>query len=114
MCVCVCACVRVACLGVQYDEPALTHSLAAAISLGQMKHSEVLSKCVLLSLSRAWGLGRAVLRARREQRTPHEAVVESQNGRLLMTGKVGCCTQCICKPVCSLLTLLLEVVLGVE
>ena len=84
VCVCVFVCMCVCC-----DQPDLMYSLAG-ITFGRMQHSEVLSKCVLLSVSRAWGLGRAVLRARHEQRTPYEAVIESQHGRLLMTGKVDC------------------------
>ena len=86
VCMCVCACMHVC----TCDQSVLIFSLSAAITLGHMQHSEVLSKCVLLSVSRAWGLGRAVLRARHEQRTPYEAVIESQHGRLLMTGKVDC------------------------
>ena len=49
-----------------------------------------MSKCVLLSISRAWSLGRAILRAKNVGKAPHEAVVENQNGRVLITGKVMC------------------------
>ena len=61
---------------------------SSGIVLGCLGVDEVLSKCVLLSMSGAWTLGRAVVRANMSKRPPYSAITESRNGRLLTTGKV--------------------------
>jgi DUF917 family protein/N-methylhydantoinase A/oxoprolinase/acetone carboxylase beta subunit len=61
---------------------------SSGIVLGCLGVDEVLSKCVLLSMSGAWTLGRAVVRANMSKRPPYSAITESRNGRLLTTGKI--------------------------
>ncbi|EDV23654.1 uncharacterized protein TRIADDRAFT_26861 [Trichoplax adhaerens] len=53
-----------------------------------MKPSEVLSKCILGSISRSHRLGEAVLTARKNASSPVDAILEKEAGRLLITGKV--------------------------
>ena len=69
-----------------------THSMSSAITLGVMSLSEVMSKCVLFSMSQAWQLGRAVMRAQHTHINVLSAVAEQQNGIVLITGKV--CSNC--------------------
>ena len=45
-------------------------------------------KFILYSLSRTWRLGNAVLRARRDKVSPVERILQQENGKLLITGKV--------------------------
>ena len=40
-------------------------------------------------MSRAWRLGNSVKLAQKEKRCPVNAALESQNGKLLISGKVG-------------------------
>lgn len=53
-----------------------------------MSYDEMMSKCVLLTMSQAWQLGRAVLRARATHTNVVQAVVEMQHGLILLVGKV--------------------------
>ena len=46
-------------------------------------------KCVLYSLSRTWRLGNSVLRARHNKASPVDHILRHENGKLLITGKVG-------------------------
>lgn len=55
-----------------------------------MSIEDVLSKCVLLPYSKAWQLGRAILRTRAlGDRSVIEAIIEQQEGSLLTLGKVN-------------------------
>ena len=62
--------------------------MSAAIAIGPMSFNEMLEKCVLFTMSRAWQLGRAIMRARVQHTDVIQAVVEQQNGMVLMAGKV--------------------------
>ena len=63
--------------------------MSSGVAISSLTLPQVLSSCVLLSLSRAWQLGRAVLRARKAHSNVVTAVVEQQQGLLLFTGKVS-------------------------
>ncbi len=63
--------------------------MSAAIATGVMDFDTVLSKTVLFTMSQAWQLGRAVLRARHLHTSVVRAIVEQLNGMVLITGKVG-------------------------
>ncbi len=62
--------------------------ISAAVAMGVMTYDEMMSKCVLLTMSKAWQLGRAVLRARATHTNVIRAVVEMQHGLTLLIGKV--------------------------
>lgn len=62
--------------------------MSAGIALGVLNFNEMLEKCILFTLSQAWQLGRAVMRARVQHTDVIQAVVEQQKGIVLMTGKV--------------------------
>ena len=62
--------------------------MSAAIAMGVMDFNTVLSNCILFTMSQAWQLGRAVSRARTTHNSMIDAVIEQQNGILLITGKV--------------------------
>lgn len=62
--------------------------MSTGISLGVLKLEDVLKNCVVFSMSQAWQLGRAVSRARIMHNNVIEAVVQQQNGLLLLSGKV--------------------------
>ena len=49
---------------------------------------DVREKFVLNSLSRTWRLGNAVLRARHNKVSPVDSILQHENGKLLITGKV--------------------------
>jgi DUF917 family protein len=53
-----------------------------------MTFKEMLEKSVLFTMSLAWQLGRAVMRARLQHTNVVEAVTNQQNGIILLTGKV--------------------------
>ena len=63
--------------------------MSSAVALGILTLEEVLSHCVLYSMSQAWQLGRAVKRAKIMHYSVINAVAEQQKGTLLITGKVG-------------------------
>ena len=58
------------------------------MSAGVLTLQEILNKTVLLSLSMAWQLGRAVKRAQINSSNILEAIVAQQNGTILIMGKV--------------------------
>ena len=45
-------------------------------------------KFILYSLSRTWRLGNTVLRARHDKVSPVDRILQHENGKLLITGKV--------------------------
>ena len=49
---------------------------------------DVQRTCVKFSLSRTWRLGKAVLLARQNKTPPVETILEHEDGRLLVKGKV--------------------------
>ena len=49
---------------------------------------DVKEKFILNSLSRTWRLGKAVLRARHNKESPVDSILQHENGKLLITGKV--------------------------
>lgn len=63
--------------------------MSAAIATGVMPFSSVFSNMVLFSMSQAWQLGRAVQRAVNTHTSVISAIVEQQQGLVLITGKVG-------------------------
>ena len=62
--------------------------MQAGVSVGVLTHREVFDRCVLFSMSMAWQLGRAVQRARNMHTSVMEAIVNQQNGTLIIVGKV--------------------------
>ena len=63
--------------------------MASGVAISCLSLSQVFSSCVLFSLSRAWQLGRAILRARKTHSNVVNVVVEKQQGMLLFAGKVS-------------------------
>lgn len=49
---------------------------------------DVQEKCALHTLSRTWRLGNTVLRARHNKVSPVDSILEHENGKLLIVGKV--------------------------
>lgn len=62
--------------------------MSCGICLGVLTLQDVLNTAVLLSMSMAWQLGRAVKRARVSHTSVLEAIAEQQNGVILIVGKV--------------------------
>lgn len=62
--------------------------MSAGVATAVMTFSEMLEKCVLFTMSQAWQLGRAVMRARIQHTNIIQAVCEQQKGMVLITGKV--------------------------
>lgn len=62
--------------------------MSAAVATGVMDYPTMLSKAVLFTMSQAWQLGRAVMRARLTHSPVLTAVAKQQNGLVLITGKV--------------------------
>ena len=62
--------------------------MSAGLAIGVLDYKEVLSKTVMFALSRAWQLGRAVMRARKSHSNVIQAIVTQQNGMGLIRGKV--------------------------
>lgn len=50
---------------------------------------DVKEKFILNSLSRTWRLGNAVLRARHNKESPVDSILQHENGKLLITGKIA-------------------------
>ena len=69
--------------------------MASGVAVSSLTLPQVFSSCVLFSLSRAWQLGRTILRARKTHSNVVTAVVEQQQGMLLFAGKV-CQSMSIC------------------
>ena len=63
--------------------------MASGVAISSLTLPQVLSSCVLFSMSRAWQLGRAILRARKNHSNVVTTVVEQQQGVLLFAGKVS-------------------------
>ena len=63
-------------------------SISCAVTLGNLTLSDVRKVCILLTISKAWCLGRAVHRARLAKVDPVMAVTTSMNGKLIISGKV--------------------------
>ena len=63
--------------------------MSSGIAIGVMTFKEMMeSYGVLFTMSRAWQLGRAIMRARVQHTNVVQAVIEQQKGMVLMTGKV--------------------------
>ncbi|XP_028393299.1 uncharacterized protein LOC114517702 [Dendronephthya gigantea] len=60
----------------------------AGLAVAPLKAEDLPENTVRFSMSRAWRLGKAVKQARRDKRCPIEAVLEAQNGKMLISGKV--------------------------
>ena len=56
-----------------------------------MTMSEMKEKCIFFSMSHAWQLGRAVLRAQHTHTNVLDAIKDQQKGIILITGKVSLC-----------------------
>ncbi|ESO90858.1 hypothetical protein LOTGIDRAFT_122683 [Lottia gigantea] len=61
---------------------------SGGLVLAPMKTSDVMKKTVLHSVSRAWRMGNAVLRARLEKMSPINAILKEESAHHLITGKV--------------------------
>ena len=73
---------------VQTVQVVFHYRISAAVATGVMSYDEMMSKAVLLTMSQAWQLGRAVLRARANHTSVIQAIVDMQHGLTLMVGKV--------------------------
>ena len=62
--------------------------MSSGVALCLMTFKEMMEKSVMFTMSLAWQLGRAVMRARVQHTNVIEAVTNQQNGLVLMTGKV--------------------------
>ena len=64
-------------------------SSLAGLSFGVMSLKDVLKIYIPFTISRAWEIGRRVIRATRKSEDPVRAVLEKENGSLtIITGKV--------------------------
>ena len=68
-------------------------SMMTGVTLGAMTMSEVMNKCIFFTMSQAWQLGRAVLRAQHTHTNVLDAIKEQQKGIILITGKVSLCRE---------------------
>ena len=66
----------------------LFHRMVCGISAGVFTLQDVLNKTVLLSMSMAWQLGRAMRRAKLNHSSVLEGIAAQQNGTILIVGKV--------------------------
>ena len=62
--------------------------MSSGVALCLMTFKEMMEKSVMFTMSLAWQLGRAVMRARVQHTNVIEAVTNQQNGLVLTTGKV--------------------------
>ena len=62
--------------------------MSSGVALCLMTFKEMMEKSVIFTMSLAWQLGRAVMRARVQHTNVIEAVTNQQNGLVLTTGKV--------------------------
>lgn len=60
----------------------------AGLTMAPLTREEIHKHTVMFSISRAWTLGNAVKMAQNEKQCPVKAILDSQNGKLLITGKV--------------------------
>lgn len=63
--------------------------MSCGICIRPMSLRQVLDTCVLQSYSRAWRIGRAIVRARRTHDNIIQSVAQQQDGSLLLSGKVS-------------------------
>ena len=66
----------------------LLFRMSSGVAVALMTYKEMLEKSVLFTMSQAWQLGRAVMRARAQHTNVIEAVTTQQKGMVLLTGKV--------------------------
>ena len=62
--------------------------MSCAVCTSPMTLSQVLDTCVLQSYSRAWKIGRAVMRAQLTHSNIVQAIAHDQCGIVLLSGKV--------------------------
>ena len=62
--------------------------MSSGVALAPMTFNEMLEKSVLFTMSQAWQLGRAVMRARAQHTDVIQTVTSQQNGMVLLSGKV--------------------------
>lgn len=62
--------------------------MSAGIATGVMDYPTMMGKAIFFTLSQAWQLGRAVMRARFNHSPVLTAIAEQQKGLVLITGKV--------------------------
>ena len=65
----------------------------AGLACPPLTAEDLRENTVRFSMSRGWLLGNAVKVAQKQKRCPVKAVLESQNGKLLIAGKVR--TRCL-------------------
>ena len=65
------------------------HRCSAAFAFAPLGKEQLLHHSILHSISRAWHLGRAVLKAQQAKTDPVESIVTHEAGKLLMKGKVS-------------------------
>ena len=63
-------------------------SCHAGLAMTPLTAEQISRTCVKFSMSRAWHLGYAVKTAQTQKRCPVQAILDVQNGKLLMSGKV--------------------------
>ena len=63
-------------------------SCHAGLAMTPLTAEQISRTCVKFSMSRAWHLGYAVKTAQTQKRCPVQAILDMQNGKLLMSGKV--------------------------
>ena len=66
----------------------MTHRMTCGVCIPPLTLDEVFKVCILHSYSRAWQLGRCVMRERLAHGDLVGAIAKQQNGILLLTGKV--------------------------
>lgn len=62
--------------------------MSSGVALALMTYKEMLEKSILFTMSQAWQLGRAIMRARTQHTNVIETVTTQQKGAVLLTGKV--------------------------
>ena len=62
--------------------------MSSGVALALMTYKEMLEKSILFTMSQAWQLGRAIMRARVQHTNVIEMVTTQQKGIVLLTGKV--------------------------
>ena len=65
------------------------YSCVAGLAGAPLTTEDIRQNTVKFSMSRAWRLGNAVKEARKQKRSPVLAALESQKGKLLISGKVS-------------------------
>ncbi|XP_041376421.1 uncharacterized protein LOC121388940 [Gigantopelta aegis] len=62
---------------------------SAGLTLTPLTKSDVMTKCVQHSVSRAWRLGNAILKARLEKKSPVDAILATETAIHVLTGKIS-------------------------